>query len=564
MGIPSYFAHIIKTFPNIVQTSENIVKSKIKFDRLYMDCNSLLYDCFRNIDQQKHNDDIETELIRFTIERIEYYIAKIGPSEMIFIAFDGVAPFAKMDQQRTRRYRSCYESFMAVTELKNGFSTSLFTPGTAFMKQLSLAMQFHFGSKTAPSKYGVDQIIVATPEEAGEGEHKLYAHLRKNPMTSLQVAAIYGLDADLIMLSLLHLQYVPQLYVFREVPAFAHVMMSSTKGHDLEPCFLDILKLGNSISSTMGCRVPHKNRMLDYVFLCFFLGNDFLPHFPALNIRTNGIQRLLDVYNETIGNKQETFLLTQTTPPKINWSQLHIFIKALSNHEHTFILQEYALRKKWDSRGPRSYKSKTPEERLILLQDSPILFRQEETYICPKENFWEERYYQRLLSHDQNNLEKDHIDKICVNYLEGLEWVLTYYLEGCCDWKWKYNYNYPPLLKDLTRIVPKIPTTFFYKNNTKPFKSSTQLIYVLPPNLHKTVLPEATLNIIQTKYSEFFLPCQTQDDLESWNFQWAFCRYFWECHIKTPEIPVEILEEWDSLKSNSEMTTAGIIVFENI
>ncbi len=546
MGIPSYFAHIIKSFSNIVQTSENIAKSKIKFDRLYMDCNSLLYDCFRNIDQQ--NIDMETELIRCTIERIEYYIDKIEPSELIFIAFDGVAPFAKMDQQRTRRYRSCYESAMVSdgSELTHGFSTSLFTPGTAFMKQLSLAMQFHFGSKKAPSKYGVRKIIVATPEEAGEGEHKLYAHLRKNQMTDTQTAAIYGLDADLIMLSLLHLQYAPHIYVFREVPAFAHVLMSHG-GNELEPCFLDILKLGNSISSTMGCRVPHKNRMLDYVFLCFFLGNDFLPHFPSLNIRTNGIQRLLDVYNETIGNKQETFLLTQTTPQKINWNQLHIFIKALAGHEHTFILQEYALRKKWDSRGPRSYKTKTSEERLTLLQDSPILFRQEETYICPKENYWEDRYYQRLLSHDQTNLEKDDINKICINYLEGLEWVLTYYLEGCVDWKWKYNFNYPPLLKDLVQIVPKIPTTFFYKiGNTKPFKNSTQLIYVLPPNLHKTVLPEATLNIIQTKYSQFFLPCETQKDLETWDFQWAFCRYFWECHIETPEIPLAILEEWDT------------------
>ena len=521
MGIPSYFAHIIKSFSNIVQTSENIVKSKIKFDRLYMDCNSILYDCFNTS---------ETELIRSTIERIEYYIDKIGPRELVFIAFDGVAPFAKMDQQRTRRYRSLYESSILTDDvdlMKPGFSTSLFTPGTAFMKQLSLEMQRHFGNKTA--KY---RIIVATPEEAGEGEHKLYDHLRKNPMTDSQVAAIYGLDADLIMLSLLHLQYASQLYVFREVPAFAHVLMSSKKDDELEPCFLDILKLGNCISSTMGCRVPHKNRMFDYVFLCFFLGNDFLPHFPSLNIRTNGMQRLLDVYKECIGNKQETFLLTQTTPPKINWNQLHIFIKALASHEHTFILQEYAVRKKWDSRGF--------QERL---QDSPILFRQEEAYICPKETFWEDRYYQRLLSPEKKSLEKEDIHRICVNYLEGLEWVLTYYLEGCMDWKWKYNYHYPPLLKDLALIVPKIPTTFFYKNKTKPFKSSTQLIYVLPPNLHKTVLPEATK--LHTLYSKYFLPCETKKDLETWEFQWAFCRYFWECHIETPEIPLEILEEWD-------------------
>jgi 5'-3' exonuclease len=166
------------------------------------------------------------------------------------------------------------------------------------------------------------------------------------------------------------------------------------------------------------------------------------------------------------------------------------------------------------------------------------LFRQEETYICPTEPFWEERYYQRLF-------ENVDVDKVCVNYLEGLEWVLTYYMEGCVDWKWKYNFNYPPLVKDLLKHVLKTPNTFFHEKNTKPFKSSTQLIYVLPPNLHKTVLPLTTLNTIQAKYSHYFLPCETQKDLETWEFQWAFCRFFWECHIKTPEIPVEILEEWD-------------------
>ena len=40
---------------------------------------------------------------------IEYYIQEIKPENTVFIAFDGVAPVAKLDQQRNRRYKSALE-----------------------------------------------------------------------------------------------------------------------------------------------------------------------------------------------------------------------------------------------------------------------------------------------------------------------------------------------------------------------------------------------------------------------------------------------------------------------
>ena len=553
MGIPSYFSHIIKNYGSIVQKLLDMTRNNVIFERLYMDCNSLLYDSYRELNSY---DNIENDLISNTIERIEYYIEKIRPIGLIYIAFDGVAPFAKMEQQRTRRYKSYYESNIFSEEDDNGyqpFTTSMFTPGTDFMKKLSIDMKKHFGSTSAPRKYGVKQILIATPDEPGEGEHKLFEHLRKYPLLNVDNAAVYGLDADLIMLSLFHLKYAQNLFIFRELPAFAHVLLENVKSdeNNLEPCFLDIQKLGNHIVSTMECSAPHPHRMNDYVFLCFLLGNDFLPHFPALNIRTNGIQRILDVYGKMIGNKPHTFLLTQSTPPTIVWSQLSVLLKELAKHEYGFIKQEYAVRKRWNNRTPQTYPKTTLQERQTLFQDSPILFRQEESYICPEESFWEERYYQRLLSHKHEALSKHQINNVAINYLEGLEWVLTYYVQGCTDWKWKYHYNYPPLLKDLYPIIPQVQTSFFHErkkaSNNIPFNPSTQLMYVLPPYLHDALLSKRLADVIRDKYSKYFLKGEKREDIYSWKFQWAFCRYFWESHVQTPEIPIEVLNQWDKL-----------------
>ena len=109
MGIPSYFSYIIKNYSNIIRNCKQIANESVRFQYLYMDCNSIIYDEFRKLEEEIAKDNISVEelekvLIQNIISKISNYIEFVKPETLVYIAFDGVAPFAKMNQQRNRRH----------------------------------------------------------------------------------------------------------------------------------------------------------------------------------------------------------------------------------------------------------------------------------------------------------------------------------------------------------------------------------------------------------------------------------------------------------------------------
>ena len=107
MGIPSYFSHIVREYGDIIKKYE---KNK-EIDNLYMDSNSIIYDCLFSLlnNYDGDNEKFEKKIIQAVISKIEVYINTIQPKNCLYIAFDGVAPVAKMEQQRNRRYKSYLE-----------------------------------------------------------------------------------------------------------------------------------------------------------------------------------------------------------------------------------------------------------------------------------------------------------------------------------------------------------------------------------------------------------------------------------------------------------------------
>ena len=533
MGIPSYFSYIIKNYPNIIRKFNKCEP----FQHLFMDCNSIVYDAYKTVEKRHikkpiDSSKIESLLLNIVVENIKNYIHFISPKHSVFITFDGVAPFAKMSQQRTRRYKS---DFMSSLEKKPKlWNTTAITPGTIFMNNLSARIYSEFINKE--TQYNVKQILVSCADKPGEGEHKLFQYIRENPNKENNIA-VYGLDSDLIMLSIFHLQYSKHIFVFREAPEFKSVLSEEIKD-PTEKLFLDIELLSSCIFNEMGS--GHTMKVVyDYIFICFLLGNDFLPHFPSLNIRTHGIRILIDTYFNAIG-KYENRSLVNVNNGKIQWKWVKVFFNELAKQEHQLLLNEYSARNKMDG---RIWADNTEEEKEMIILNLPVIYRQDEKYISPDDAGWEKRYYKQLF--DINPTEEN-IKSICVNYLEGLEWVFKYYTKSCPDWKWKYKYSYPPLMSDLVKYIPQSETEFIKDHvfNT-PFHPYLQLSYVLPYS-QQNLLPDEISAFLRTNFLEYYP--------QKYTFKWAFCRYFWEAHALLPSVSTAKLHEWDNRWSNKRKT----------
>jgi 5'-3' exonuclease len=552
MGIPSYFSYIIKNHANIIRNLQyHRNKLKTQFTSIYLDCNSIIYDAVREVEQGTGNSHssktIEDSIISVVIRNIWQYVELIHPTKTVYIAFDGVAPFAKMAQQRVRRYKTGYmaainfdsETPIQSSSISKKWNTTAITPGTDFMRLLSMRIKREFDN--ASGRIGCETVIVSAADEPGEGEHKMFDHMRQTASID-ETIAVYGLDADLIMLSLFHVFSYENIYIFREQPEFAKSLFmdrdAALGNGELDHLLLDCRGLAKAILNEMGISgaistQQMRSRIYDYIFMCFFLGNDFLPHFPALNIRTHGIYTLMEIYKRLIGISEGRHFINMETG-NIQWRWVKILVREIATKECNYITNEYETRNKLEK---KYYPVKTAKEREDAFNNIPTIYRGEEHYICPYEKGWEDRYYETTFHKKMNS---DDIRKACINYFEGLEWVLKYYTAGCPHWKWKYNADYPPLFSDLIKYMPEFETEFIDGSSdplNKPFKANTQLLYVVPKWNH-SLLPKKA-KTYASKLENYYV---NMDELK---FQWTYCKYFWEAHAILPDLSRDEMEKID-------------------
>tara|TARA_Y100000780_G_C13689575_1_gene418982 strand:+ start:2482 stop:4203 length:1722 start_codon:yes stop_codon:yes gene_type:complete len=563
MGIPSYFKYIITNYNSIFKKNKHI---KI-IHNLFIDSNSIVYDSIRELDITKYKIDeierYEADLIRKVFEKMKFYIDVINPKKMVYIAFDGVVPYAKMEQQRQRRYKSWVlknkeneleRMFInnddSDRNIKDVFSwdQTAITPGTEFMRKLNS----YISNKIAEIENKTTlRILFSGSDEIGEGEHKLFEYIRKNNLKQ-EISCVYGLDSDLLMLSLNHLKFSKNIILTREKQDFNDELNDIYDNNEL--MFLDITEMRHNIICNMSNNTNknYKNRdniIDDYVLISFLLGNDFMPHFPALNIRIDGIDILFNHYKKCFKNGQ-----TIINNGKINWKRFKSLIKSLSETEKDSIISntEKMIEERNQICKKHKFKkipynssiddiNKHIKQQLYNLNLEPTMNRDLEIFICPStifsDNNWVDRYYDTLFKFDYK---EENIKEVCKNYLEGIEWCFTYYTDGCKDYKWRYNFHYPPLLYDLIKYIPIYNCNMLESNekyeltNYNDYKK-----HITPLSLLCYVIPKSSFHLLSPELRKSILIKYGHNYENGHTIEYTYCKYLWEGHVEFPYINLD-------------------------
>ncbi|KAK9255442.1 XRN 5'-3' exonuclease N-terminus-domain-containing protein [Lipomyces tetrasporus] len=346
MGIPKFFRWTSERYPLISQLIEG---DKIpEFDNLYLDMNGILHNC-----THKDSDDAtfrmsEDQMFIAIFSYIELLFDKVKPKKLFFMAVDGVAPRAKMNQQRSRRFRTALDAEMAVKKaVKEGttlpkeppFDTNAITPGTEFMSKLTKQLHYFISKKVSEdSRWQNIEVVLSGHEVPGEGEHKIMEYIRStkmqpnyNPNTR---HCLYGLDADLIMLGLL--SHDPHFCLLREEVQFGP---ARNKPKELfhQKFFLLHLSLVREYLELEFQDIKHAlkfafdfERVLDdFILLCIFVGNDFLPNLPQLHINEGALTVMFDAYKRALP-KCTSYLTDSGT---IDLENLRFLLKELVDFE---------------------------------------------------------------------------------------------------------------------------------------------------------------------------------------------------------------------------------------
>ncbi|TKC45144.1 hypothetical protein EI555_008658 [Monodon monoceros] len=623
MGVPAFFRWLSRKYPSIIV---NCVEEKpkecsgvkipvdaskpnpndVEFDNLYLDMNGIIHPCTHPEDKPAPKN--EDEMMVAIFEYIDRLFNIVRPRRLLYMAIDGVAPRAKMNQQRSRRFRASKEGmeaavekqrvkeeilakggFLPPEEIKERFDSNCITPGTEFMDNLAKCLRYYIADRlnndpgwknlTVSFIFSLFYLMLVL---LVKGNIKSWITLEdKEPsLTTTQTLIIAYVEQMLISLcsALLHMsptlplseknsnQTNPNPVVF--------VISSDMRSKTVKVCrekrrervqsrcvessspFLQHDELADSLPCAEGEFIFLRLSVLreylereltmaslpftfdversidDWVFMCFFVGNDFLPHLPSLEIREGAIDRLVNIYKNVV-HKTGGYL---TESGYVNLQRVQMIMLAVGEVEDSI------FKKRKDDED--SFRRRQKEKRKRMKRDQPSfspggiltphalgsrnspgsqvahnprqaayemrMQNNSSPSVSPNASFtsdgspsprggskrkaedsdsepepednvrlweagWKQRYYKNKF--DVDAADEKFRRKVVQSYVEGLCWVLRYYYQGCASWKWYYPFHYAPFASDFEGIADMASD---FEKGTKPFKPLEQLMGVFP------------------------------------------------------------------------------------
>uniref|UniRef100_A0A1J3D567 5'-3' exoribonuclease n=1 Tax=Noccaea caerulescens TaxID=107243 RepID=A0A1J3D567_NOCCA len=651
MGVPSFYRWLIERYPLILQdvieeepleiggVTVPVDTSKanpngVEYDNLYLDMNGIIHPCFHPEDRP--SPTTFSEVFQCMFDYIDRLFVMVRPRKLLYLAIDGVAPRAKMNQQRSRRFRAAKDASEAAAEEERlrqefasegrrlppkvdsqVFDSNVITPGTSFMATLSIALQYyiHVRLNSDPGWKNI-KVILSDANVPGEGEHKIMSYIRLqknhpgyNPNTC---HCLYGLDADLIMLALA--THEVHISILREVVFTPgeqdKCFLCGQIGHRAADCegkvkrkagemldnseaavvakkpyqFVNIWTLREYLEHDM--QIPNSrlqkslDRIIDdFVFICFFVGNDFLPHMPTLEIREGAIELLMSVYKKEFGSIASYL----SNGSKLDLKNVEHFIQAVGLFENNIFQRRAQTHQRQSERFGRESRDRAqasrkhnngqvvqldsqveesdslhalpPQKLLRLSMDDSVgvvdvetensineeeqdnreelkfklkkLLREksdgfstgkgEEDKVRLGVQGWRERYYEeKFTAKSVEEMEQIRRD-VVLKYTEGLCWIMHYYYHGVCSWNWFYPYHYAPFASDL-KFLDKLEIKFELGS---PFKPFNQLLAVLP-SASAHALPDCFRTLMTDPNSPIadFYPSDFEIDMNGKRYSW--------------------------------------------
>lgn len=522
MGISKFWTWFNRNYgKNIhkLKSQENFQTINIGIDNLMIDLNGIFHNSTQKIyeygayksrksflNKKKHlNNGIQTQIKVFSdiCDRIDYLVKTVNPKKRLILCVDGPAPLAKQSQQRSRRFRSSLDK---ENDSEREFDSCCITPGTKFMDFLTKYIDWYIRKKiTEDINWQKLNVIFSNEKVPGEGEAKCLNFVRKHNKPE-ESYCLHGMDADLIMLSLgTHIQH---FYILRD------------DMYDIQNNFfvVDIGKIANEITSNMKWSkteksAPFSSRSVinDFIFMCFMVGNDFLPHVPSLEIIEGGIDTLIEIYKK-VGEEYGHLTKCQQGPVVFRKKSLRVFFETISQYEK-LMLESKCLRKDKYLPDP------------ILESNSKFVNNH---YVVDIEQYRSD-YYEVNFEDEKLNLEE-----VAHQYIEGMQWVLSYYTTGISNWKWSYKYHYAPFAFNIKNHVNSYKRVCYPKSNpTPPF---LQLLLVLPPQ-SCNLLPKQ----FETLFSSSQSPLKTFYP-ETFNVDMSGKKNDWEGVVLLPIINYNVVE----------------------